>query len=146
MRHRDPGKFAPERGMRIEEGAFSFVAHCMSYQPSPRKQRLPARIEQIRRREAAAREDRIGWTVEIRERFGRLALDDAKAGGSEAFGVALDETDTARAPLDGDCAGAARGPHPLDADRAATGPDVPEELAGTRGEGGEGGRPAPPAW
>ena len=124
------------------EATLPFEAHRVGHQPPARGQGRPARGEEVRRRrEAAAREDRVGRAVEVRERFGGRAAHDVEGGRAEAFGVALDEAGAPGAPLDRDRARAPRGPHPLDADRAAPGPDVPEEVSGAGGEGGERRRP-----
>src|SRR3546814_8348109 len=46
-----------------------------------------------------------------------------------------------RPRLDGDGTVQRSGPHPLDRDRAAAGADVPEQLAGMRGQRRQGDRP-----
>ena len=58
-------------------------------------------------------------------------------GAAEAFGVGRYQGETVAARLDGDGAAGGVVAHPLDRDGAAAGADIPQELAGDGGEGGE---------
>ena len=62
--HRDPGELAPEIvSWASSEDAFALEAHRVSHQPPPRRKGVPARVEQVRGREAPAHEDCVGRTV-----------------------------------------------------------------------------------
>ena len=71
------------------------------------------------------------------ERCRGLALDDGELRAAEAFGVGRDQGEAVAARLDGDGAAGGVVAHPLDRDGAAAGADIPQELAGNGGEGGE---------
>ena len=131
--HRDAGQLTPEGRVRLDERTLTFHGDRVCDETPAGAQRGPARGEQIGRREAAADEHRIG-RVQAREGGGRFAVHDSEIRDAEPLGVAFDEREAAGVALHRDRPGAARGPHPFDRDRAASGPDVPEKLPGHRRE------------
>ena len=85
---------------------------------------------------AAADEHRVR-PRQVPQRGRGGALDDRQVGHAEVGGVAGDPADARGVALDGDGAVGRVGQHPLDADRAGAGADIPQQLAATGRQGRE---------
>ena len=122
----------------VEQHLLALERHDVGDDPPAGHERIPAAIKDARNREPAADEHRIRTRKAV-EGFRRAATDDAQRRDPEAQRVGLDTLGPVVTCLDCDCSGGWLGAHPLDRNRPAAGPDVPQQRTGHRAKRGDGG-------
>ncbi|MOA15832.1 hypothetical protein D3C78_1360140 [compost metagenome] len=111
--------------------------HCVGDQTATGFELFPAGFEHPYTGDAAADEDGVR-AFQPRECLRCLATNQLQTGHAQCIAVVLDQLLATIIGFDGQGAAARMRTHPLDTDRTAAGADIPEQLAGGRGEAGEG--------
>ena len=126
--------------MPAVENGLALDRHHVRHQTPAGRERGPTAFEQVGLGDPPAHEDRVGGAQTFQGRD-RATIHDLDPRDAECGAVRGDHLQAAAVGLDGDRAAPGMRAHPFDADGAAAGADVPEQLARRRPQRGQGDRP-----